>query len=95
MPALSAYGAANRELSAVMNSVGDTLQDMSAYSGDIEGIGAQIRLIALNAIVKASHMGLEGASLAVLAEAVHNLSVETCERTGTVGETLRLVLSAS
>jgi len=95
MSALSAYGAANRELSAVMNSVGDTLQDMSAYSGDIEGIGAQIRLIALNAIVKASHMGLEGASLAVLAEAVHNLSVETCERTGTVGETLRLVLSAS
>ena len=95
MSALSAYGVANRELSSVMNSVGGTLQDMSAYSGDIEGIGAQIRLIALNAIVKASHMGLEGASLAVLAEAIHNLSVETCERTGTVGETLRLVLSAS
>lgn len=95
MSALSAYGAANRELSAVTNSVGDTLQDMSAYSGDVEGIGAQIRLIALNAIVKASHMGQEGASLAVLAEAVHHLSVETCERTGAVGETLGMVLSAS
>lgn len=95
MSALSAYGVANRELSSVMEAVGGTLEDMSAYSGDIEGIGAQIRLIALNAIVKASHMDLEGASLAILAEAVHKLSVETCERTGTVGETLRLVLSAS
>lgn len=67
---------------------------MSAYSGDIEGIGAQIRLIALNAIVKASHMDLEGASLAILAEAVHKLGGNV-RTDGNRGETLRLVLSAS
>lgn len=93
--AFSAYAAANRELSSVMDSVSGTLQDMSAYSDDIEGIGAKIRLIALNAIVKASHIDQEGATLAVLAEAIHHLSVETCRLTEKVGETLRSIFSAS
>ncbi len=92
---LSAYDVSSRELATLMDSVGGTLREMSAYTDDIEGIGAKIRRIALNAIVKASQLGDEGATLDVLAEAVHSLSIEACRRTETAGEALRSIVSAS
>jgi methyl-accepting chemotaxis protein len=92
---LSSYDVSSRELATVMDSVGDTLREMSIYTDDIEGIGAKIRRIALNAIVKASQLGDAGATLDVLAEAVHSLSIEACRRTETAGEALRSIVSAS
>lgn len=95
MKALEGYGEAGRELSVAMESVGETLNDMAHYAGDIEGIGTKIKLIALNAIVKSCHMGEEGASLGVLAEAIHRLSVETCERTVTVCDSFKSIIEAA
>ena len=68
---------------------------MSAHTGNIEAIGEKIKLIALNAIVKVCHIGEEGATLGVLAEAVHQLSVETRQRTEKASEALRSITSAS
>ena len=79
--AFKAYGEANRELCLATGSVGSMLGQMSAHTGNIEAIGEKIKLIALNAIVKVCHIGEEGATLGVLAEAVHQLSVETRQRT--------------
>jgi len=76
-------------------SVGSMLGQMSAHTGNIEAIGEKIKLIALNAIVKVCHVGEEGATLGVLAEAVHQLSVETRERTKKASEALRSITSAS
>ena len=95
MAALSTYADANRELSLMMSSVGQTLGDMSAYTGDIERIGAKIKVIALNAILKASHIGEEGASLGLLAETIHRLSAETYQQTETISEALRSISSTS
>ena len=89
----SAYAEADRELSSVMGSLGETLEEMSSFAGEIEVVGERIKLIALNAVVKASHFGEEGATLGVLAKSIHQLSMETRERTGTVGSTLRSMTS--
>lgn len=93
--AFSAYAETDRELSTAIASVGRTLGDMSTHTGAIEAIGEKIKLIALNAIVKASHIGDEGATLSVLAEAIRRLSAETRQQTETVTEALRSMTSES
>jgi methyl-accepting chemotaxis protein len=93
--AIEAYSEANRELSLATGSVGSMLGQMSAHTGNIEAIGEKIKLIALNAIIKVCHIGEEGVALGVLAEAVHQLSVETRQRTETASESLRFITSAS
>jgi methyl-accepting chemotaxis protein len=93
--ALKTYGEADHELSLAMNSVGGMLGEMSAHTGNIEAIGEKIKLIALNATVKACRIGDEGATLGVLAEAIHQLSVETRRRTENASEALRSITSAS
>ena len=85
----SAYAETGRDLSKVIGSVSDTLSDMSAHTGEIKAIGEKTKLIALNAIVKASHIGDEGVTLSVLAEAIHRLSIETRRQTDTVTDALR------
>jgi hypothetical protein len=91
--AFGAYTAVARELSSIVGSVGGALGDMSAAAGGIEGIGHKIKLIALNAIVKACHIGHAGKTLSMLAETIHELSVETRELTETVGGALRSMSS--
>jgi methyl-accepting chemotaxis protein len=93
--ALKTYGEADHELYLAMSSVGGMLGEMSAHTGNIEAIGEKIKLIALNAIIKVCHIGEEGASLGVLAEAIHQLSVETRRRTENASEALRSITSAS
>jgi methyl-accepting chemotaxis protein len=90
--ALSGYGDSSREMELAMSSAGATLGDMSIFAKDIEGIGTRIKLIALNAIVKASHIGEDGAALSVLAENTHHLSVETCLLTHEVCEDLKSII---
>lgn len=93
--ALSEYGDASNEMRTAIVSVGSTLGDMSAYAGQIEGIGAKMKLIALNAIVRASHVGEEGAALSVLSEHIHHVSIDTCHLTGGVCDTLRTIIGSS
>ena len=93
--ALSDYNAVNRELIDVTASIRETLQRMAGFSVEIESIGLKIKLIALNAIVKAAHFGDEGATLSVLAEAIHGLSVHTFECTKAVSGSIGAIVSAS
>ena len=55
---------------------------------DIEAIGSEIELIALNSQIKAALTGSEGAALGVLAEAIKRLSDEAVRQTDSVAETL-------
>ena len=64
----------DRSLSVAMESVSRTIGELSGFVNDIEDIGSEIELIALNARVKAAHAAEEGAALGVLAEAIRNLS---------------------
>jgi len=62
---------------------------------DIEAIGSEIELIALNAQVKAAHTGPEGAALGVLAEAIKRLSDDAVRQTDAVAATLLNINTAT
>jgi len=61
-------------MSTGIGSVVSTVKTLTDFVDEIEEIGTEIELIALNARIKAAHTGIEGAALGVLAEEIKNLS---------------------
>lgn len=78
----------DRELSGIMQKVAQTIGEISGFVTDIEEIGSEIDLIALNSQIKAAHTGVEGAALGVLAEAIKRLSLDAVVQTEAVSQTL-------
>jgi len=78
----------DQEMSETLKRVADTMQEVTGFVTDIEDIGSEIDLIALNSQVKAAHTGREGAALGVLAEAIKRLSVDAVIQTAAVSEAL-------
>jgi len=85
---LAACSQSDREMSATLQCVAETMQEITGFVGDIEDIGSEIDLIALNSQIKAAHTGREGAALGVLAEAIKRLSVDAINQTAAVSEIL-------
>jgi methyl-accepting chemotaxis protein len=71
---LGTFARASHDLSEAMDIFLKTTADVSGSVNDIEEIGAEIQLIALNARIKTAHTGDEGAPLGVIAEAIQRLS---------------------
>ena len=71
-----------------MKKVAHTIGEISSFVTDIEAIGSEIELIALNSQIKAALTGPEGAALGVLAEAIKRLSDEAVRQTDSVAGTL-------
>ena len=84
-----------RELAEVVQTAAGTIEEMSAFADDIDGIGIEIELVALNAVVKAAHTGKEGAALGVLAESIQKLSSDSRRQATAVADALREVRSAA
>ena len=78
----------DRDMGATLSKVADTMQEVTGFVTDIEDIGSEIDLIALNSQIKAAHTGREGAALGVLAEAIKRLSVDAINQTDLVSQTL-------
>lgn len=85
---LTSCAQADRNMSATMKTVAQTIDEIAAFVTDIEAIGSEIDLIALNSQVKAALTGTEGAALGVLAEAIKRLSDEAVRQTDSVAEIL-------
>jgi len=92
---LREYGAIEREVSGAMDIAGKTLSDLSQYAEGIRAIGVKMKLIALNAIVKASQLGDGGGSLGVLAESIHKLSIDSGSCIQSVTQSLDSISTAS
>jgi methyl-accepting chemotaxis protein len=91
---LTDYTRAQGELFKVINSVnsvGGTVDQMAIFMEDIDRIGEQIKRIALNACIRAAHIGDRGVTLGVLAEAIHQLAGETRHHINTVSEILQAI----
>jgi len=93
--ALEESAGAGRDLAEVVRSAADTLEEMSAFVNDIDGIGIEIEMVALNAVVKAAHTGEKGAALGVLAESIQKLSADSRRQATAVADALREVRSAA
>jgi len=85
---LAACSQSDREMSATLHRMAETMQEITGFVGDIEDIGSEIDLIALNSQIKAAHTGKEGAALGVLAEAIKRLSVDAINQTAAVSDIL-------
>ena len=78
----------SREIGDIMQTVGNSVSQMSSFVNDIEEVGSEIELIALNASVRAAHTGSEGMALGVVAVAIQRLSGNAREKTVAVTSTL-------
>lgn len=85
----------DRNISDTMESVATTIRQITGFVEDIEYIGSEIDLIALNSQVKAALTGQEGAALGVLAEAIKRLSDEAIRQTEAVTATLTVIHTAT
>ena len=79
----------NRQLLTAVEDVEETVQTVAEHIEVIEKVGSEIELIALNSQIKAARTGSDGAALAVLAEAIQRLSLETLSQTTAVTTTLK------
>lgn len=82
----------NQALCVAMGTVAETVGEIATFVGDIERIGEEIKLIALNAQIKSAYTGDEGAALGVLAEAIQRLSIDAIHHTGAVSDTLQGII---
>lgn len=89
--AMSDYMEINREYAASIAQVQATVGDMSVFTKEIEVIGIEMRMIALNACIHAAHIGNDGASLGVLAEEIHQMSVNTAQQIGAISGSLKKI----
>lgn len=78
-----------QQTGAAVDRVSQTVQDIAGGLRDIEGIGIEVKFIALNAMIKASKLGGKGRVLSVLAGAVRTLSVEVVQATEEVSKVLK------
>lgn len=88
---LNRCAAADQKLSSAMSEVATTTAQISGFVSDIEAVGSEINLIALNAQIKAAHTGPQGAALGVLAEAIKRLSIDAVLQTEEVSGTLKAI----
>lgn len=85
---------ADHSLARLMLSVAAAMDDISRFLDEIEGIGAEIELIALNAIIKAAQAGRAGAPLSVIAEAVKKQSKDIRHQAGEITGAIVAIVSS-
>jgi methyl-accepting chemotaxis protein len=85
----------DHDMAVTMQRVAATVAEITSFVRDIDEIGFEIVLLALNAQIKAAHAGERGAGLGVLAEAIRQLSDEAVQRTDAVSVTLTEIHGAT
>ncbi len=82
-------------LTDTVSSAGIMVSDMSRFVQEIEGMGLNLQLIALNARIKAAHMGIEGAALDTISGGIYELSLSAREETKTLAGLLGVMVETS
>lgn len=93
--AMQDFAGRGEEIGRTMGKVAATVSEIGSFLGDIEEVGAEIELIALNASIKAAHTGEQGKAMGVLAASVQQLSREANAQTDGVAALLRDISQAA
>lgn len=72
------------KLTVTVSSASEMVSEMSVFVQDIETLGLNLQLIALNARIKAAHLGQEGAALDTISGNIYELSRNAREDTVTL-----------
>jgi hypothetical protein len=75
-------------LTQTMSSVSSMVSEMSVFVEEIENLGLNLQLIALNARIKAAHIGNEGAALDTISGSIYELSKNSREDTNELSRML-------
>lgn len=86
---------AEEEFVDAMGELSSAVSTISGLVDDIEEIGEEIELIAINARVKAARTGEEGAPLGVIAEAIWHLSLDATSQKSVISNLLKKVVVAT
>lgn len=78
---LKEFTGLGERMATVMTGVNASIEQMAASATEIEEVGSEIELIAINASIKAAHTGEEGKALGVLASAIQKLSLDAAAQT--------------
>jgi len=84
-----------RELVETMSVMSKTAEGMAVFAKDMKKIGIEMQRLALNARVHAAHLGNDGATLGVLADAIHQMSADTASRVSAVTTDLQAVVDSA
>jgi hypothetical protein len=82
-------------LSGTVNSASEMVSEMSVFVKDIESLGLNLQLIALNARIKAAHLGKEGAMLDTISGSIYDLSKNAREDTKDLSKVLATLVDIS
>ncbi len=86
---------AEDEFNDAMIELSTAVSTIAGLVDDIEEIGEEIELIAINARVKAARTGEEGAPLGVIAEAIWHLSLDATSQKSVISGLLKKVVTAT
>ncbi len=82
---------AKESLAGIVHSTTEAMGEITGFAGEIDFLGSEIRLIALNAIIKAAQAGKDGAAFSVIAENVKNQSDDICRQAATINSTIQTI----
>ncbi len=82
-------------LSGTVNSASEMVSEMSVFVKDIESLGLNLQIIALNARIKAAHLGNEGAMLDTISGSIYELSKNAREDTRDLSKILATLVDIS
>lgn len=80
-------------LTNTMSAVSSMVSEMSVFVEEIENLGLNLQLIALNARIKAAHMGKEGAALDTISGSIYELSKDSRTDTSVLSHMLTSVVN--
>lgn len=83
------------KLSGTVQSASDMASEMAVFVRDIESLGLNLQLIALNARIKAAHLGHEGAALDTISGSIYDLSKSARDETIKLSEMLENLVKIS
>ncbi|HQI82405.1 MAG TPA: hypothetical protein PLR71_12725, partial [Deltaproteobacteria bacterium] len=82
-------------ITKTVDSTSEMVSEMSTFVHDIEAMGMNLQLIALNARIKAAHLGREGAVLDTISGGIYELSKAARDDTHHLSEMLMELVSLS
>ncbi len=86
---------ANRESTSTIDSLATSVARMGDFLQEIENIGAEMKVLALNAGIKAARVSEGGAGLGVIAGAIQKLSATALLQTTLISRSLRQITEAA
>ena len=82
---------ASESLADIIQATTAAMGEITGFAGEIDFLGSEIRLIALNAIIKAAQAGKEGSAFSVIAENIKQQSDDICRQAATINSSIQTI----